>query len=62
MGRRVRFGDGGRKTTPSVGDVLAYGEEYGGRSERGGKKIPKTDGVICFRILIFFYGRNGDLE
>ena len=48
LGRRVRFGDGGGKTTPSVGGVLAYREEYGGISEGGGGWDTKAEGVICF--------------
>ena len=60
MGRCARFGDGGGKTTPSVGDVLAYGEEYEGRSEWGGGH--QNGGSDIFWDIQMFYGSNGGLE
>ena len=60
MGRCARFGDRGGKNTPSVGDVLAYGEEYEGRSERGGGYQNGESDI--FWDIQMFYVRNGGLE
>ena len=60
LGRYARFGYGGGETTPSVGDVLAYGEEYEGRSEWGGGY--QNGGSDIFWDIQMFYGRNVGLE
>ena len=63
LGRRARFGDGGGKTTPSVGDVLAYREEYRGRSEgRGLRGGYQNGGSDIFWDVHIFYVRNGGLK
>ena len=56
-GRRAQGGDRGGKPTPSVGDVSAYGEEYGGITDMGVK-----EGVVLFLTYNICNGRNSSLS